>query len=325
MKILVTGATGFLGSHLVERILLDDPSAVVTALVRDPSRLRWLKTHERLEIVAGGLADPPALPGGTDLVYHLAGLTKTAQTNDYYTVNRDGTARLLERLDRGGANPRIVIVSSAAAGGPGTPEHPRSEDDPPAPVSPYGKSKLEGEQAALALKDRFHVTVLRPGAVYGPRDEDFLEYFRWVKKGLIPLSGLRPKYLSVCHVRDVVSAAVAAASADIPSGEVFNIAHPAPCSWTEFGMTAARLLGCRAVPVRVPNWAALACAAASHAAGRARRRPTPLNLSKYMDMTAPGWVMDTGKALRRLGFQAAVPLEEGLAETLDWYKNKEWL
>ena len=322
MKILVTGATGFLGGHLVERILLDDPSARVLALVRDPSRLRWLKTHERLEIVAGGLTDPPVLPGDIDVVYHLAGVTKAAQTNDYYTVNRDGTAILVRRLVESGGRPRLVLVSSAAAGGPGTPENPRREEEVPGPVSPYGESKLEGELAALTVKDRLHVTIIRPGAVYGPRDEDFLEYFRWVKKGLIPVFGMRPKYLSICHVRDVIRGTMTAAAADIPSGEVFNIAHGTPCSWEEFGKAAARILGCRARPVRIPHWAAFIFASASGAIGGLRSKPTPVNLSKFKDMAAPGWVMDIGKARSMMGFEAGTGLEDGLSDTLNWYKEK---
>lgn len=322
MKILVTGATGFLGGHLVERILLDDPSARIIALVRDPSRLRWLKTHERLEIVAGGLTNAPALPGDIDVVYHLAGVTKAAQTNDYYTVNRDGTATLVRRLAESGGKPRLVHVSSASAGGPGTLDNPRHEDDPPRPLSPYGKSKLEGERAALAVKDVLHVTIIRPGAVYGPRDEDFLEYFRWIKKGLIPVFGMRPKYLSVCHVRDVIRGAMAASTTDIPSGEIFNIAHGTPCSWDEFGKAAADIMGRRARPVRIPHCAAFVFASASGAIGRLRRQPTPVNLCKFKDMAAPGWVMDIGKARRMMGFEAGTGLTDGLSDTLDWYKKE---
>lgn len=322
MKILVTGGTGFLGSHLVDRLLSGDPSAMILAMVRDPSRPRWLRTHPRLEIVAGNLADPPALPGDLDVVYHLAGLTKAARTAAYYTVNRDGTARLLERVQGSGGHPRVVMASSAAAGGPAGPDDPRTEDREPTPVSPYGRSKLEAELAALAFKDRFHVTILRPGAVYGPRDEDFLEYFAWVKRGLIPVVGLKAKYLSLCHVRDLVQAAVAAATADIPSGETFNIAHGQPCSWEEFGSAAARVLGRRAAMVRVPHWAAFLCAAASDAAGRISGRPTAVNIGKFRDMRAPGWVLNVDKARRELGFEAAVGLEEGLAETLEWYGDE---
>ncbi len=188
MRVLVTGGTGFLGSHLVER-LLEEPDAEVYALVRNPSKLRWLNGVERVRLLTGDLHHLPALPAGLGCVFHLAGLTKTLKSNAYYTVNQEGTANLLRALEGQSCPPRFVHLGSIAAGGPSAPRRPVREEDPPRPVSPYGESKLMAEAEILKYKDRFPVVTLRAAAVYGPRDEDFLEYFRWMKRGILPLVG----------------------------------------------------------------------------------------------------------------------------------------
>jgi len=325
MKILVTGGTGFIGSHLIDQLLIDQPSAEILALVRNPAHPRWLKTCQQIHIIEGGLVDPPALPGDIQTVYHLAGLTKAARTSDYYTVNKEGTARLFRRLAESGSLPRVIYLSSVSAGGPGTVQKPHKESDPARPVSDYGKSKLEAEKVALSFKGTFHVTILRPGAIYGPRDDDFLDYFRWVKRGLVPVFGWQKRYLSACHVRDMVRAAILAAGADSPSGKIFNIAHAVPCSWEQIGWTAARILGRKAFRMRIPCWAAFFFAAAGQAACRFGRSPTAVNISKFRDMEAPGWVVDVQEARRSLRFEASISLEEGLAETLDWYQKNDLL
>lgn len=134
MRVLVTGGTGFLGSHLIER-LLEEAGVEVYALVRDPSRLRWLEGNERIRLVTGDLQAVPALPAGLACVYHLAGLTKTLRSSEYYTVNRDGTANLLKALEGQPGKPRFVHLSSLAAVGPSEPRKGVSETDPPRPIS----------------------------------------------------------------------------------------------------------------------------------------------------------------------------------------------
>jgi len=318
MRILVTGGTGFLGSHLVER-LLEEPGVEVYALVRDPSRPRWLEGERRVRFIAGDLRNLPVLPDGLDAVYHVAGLTKTIRSEAYYTVNRDGTANLLEALERQSGRPRFVHLSSLAAAGPSIPGRGVREDDPPRPVSQYGDSKLRAEAEVLRRRDRFSVVILRPGAIYGPRDEDFLEYFRWVRRGIRPLLGRR-KAMSLVYVRDVVRAALLAGRADLPGGEVFNIADPAPCGWEDIGRIAARLLGKRPVDVRLPLWTAYLASAASEGIGRLLGVETALlTSSKFEQMKPDAWVADVSKARRGLGFETRFSLEQGLGETIAWY------
>ena len=318
MRVLVTGGTGFIGSHLVDR-LLEDQDAEVYVLVRDPKRVRHLEGRNGIRMLEGSLLNVPPLPAGLSIVYHLAGATKAHKPSDYYTVNRDGTASLFRALAGGDAAPRVVQVSSLAAAGPSTPGRPALEGDPPRPVSPYGRSKLAAEAEALAWKDRFRVVVLRPAAVYGPRDEDFLEFFRVIKRGIIPLFGRRPKSVSLCAAHDVVQAMLLAGSADVPSGEIVNVAHPRPMTWEALGRAAAAILGRRVVRVHVPPWGAFLACAVSGGVSRLSGRPMALNLSKYQEMRPDAWEADVRKAQRVLGFEAGVSLEDGLRETLDWY------
>ena len=321
MRVLVTGGTGFLGSHLVEA-LLGEPGTEVFALVRDPARPRWLRGVAGVRLLRGSLGEVPVLPEGLDCVYHLAGLTKTVRTSEYYSVNRDGTANLLRALEGRPAGLRFVHVSSLAAVGPSGPGRGVTEDDPPRPVSAYGESKLQAEAEVLARKDRFSVVVLRPGAVYGPRDEDFLEYFRWIRRGFRPVLGRR-KSLSLVFSRDAVRAALLAGRAELPSGAVFNVAHPEPRGWEDIGRLAAHLLGRRPVPLPVPYWAARAAAAASEGLARLTGGGLALlNADKVRQMRPDAWVADTGKARRELGFEAAYALERGLGDTIAWYLEK---
>ena len=318
MRVLVTGGTGFLGSHLVER-LLEEPGAEVHALVRDPSKLRWLEGIEGVRLLTGDLQNLPTLPAGLGCVFHLAGLTKTLKASDYYTVNREGTANLLRALEGQSGAPRFIHLGSIAAGGPSSPRRPVCEGDPPRPVSPYGESKLMAETEVFKYKDRFPVVTLRAAAVYGPRDEDFLEYFRLMKRGILPLVGQGRKSASLLYVRDAVRAVLLAARSGGPSGEVFNIADPKIYTWEDVGRTVAGLLGKKLVRVRFPLWAAYLASAASEGIGRLGGKASALNMGKYNQMKPDGWVVVVRKARQGLGFESRFSLEEGLGETIAWY------
>ncbi len=319
VKALVTGGTGFVGNHLIDR-LLEDGATEVYVLVRNRAKARRLEGIGRVHILEGNLFSIPALPSGLEAVFHLAGLTKTFKPSEYYTVNRKGTASLLAALASLPDTPRLVHVSSFAAAGPAPAGRPGREDDPPHPVSAYGKSKLMAEEEVLACRGRFPVVILRLGAVYGPGDEDFLRYFRMIRRGFMASIGRVARPLSLCHVEDAVGAMLLAARArDVASGEVFNIAAPAPATWEEIGRAAAAVFGRRVVGLRIPLWAAYLVCAASEGISRIRRKATPLNMSKFHDMRAPGWAADVEKARRVLGFEARIGLDDGLRDTLEWY------
>jgi nucleoside-diphosphate-sugar epimerase len=317
-KALITGATGFIGSHLAEALAAS--GIEVHALVRDPRNIKFL-SGVNVRLAAGDLASVPALPSGLDWVFHLAGLTKALKKEDYYNANQKGTASLFDALAAQGLRPKIVHVSSLAAAGPSDKPSGRTEEDSPAPVSPYGKSKLAGEAEALARKDRFPLTIIRVGAVFGPRDADFLKFFRSIDKGLLPAFGRRPQPMCVCYVRDLVEALLLAARTDTPSGTIFNIGNSAPSNFEEIGRISARLLDRRVrrlvVPLPVMGVFARFSDAWSHLSGK----PTPINRHKYRELRQPGWTADVSKSKALLGFEAGIPLETALSETLRWYRE----
>jgi len=323
VKALVTGATGFIGSHLVEYLLQRGDE--VTCLARTPSRLRWLDPA-RVGIIEGDCTDPELggrLPEDIDWVFHLAGITKTLDPDEYYRVNGTGTANLGAALATRGPGPRLVYLSSLAAAGPSTNGDLLRESDPPRPVSHYGRSKLEGEKALTALGGTISWVIVRAPVIYGPRDRDLLPFFRLAKRRLVPHLGGR-RLLSLCYVEDLIRGLHLAAQRGRP-GEIYYIAEESPRSWEEILDAMADSLGVRPVAVPVPP--ALLPFAAWIWEGIARITGIPplLNRDKAREMEQRFWVCDSSKASRELGFATAIPLRLGTQRVAEWYQSHGWL
>ena len=324
VKAFVTGGTGFVGSHLVDR-LLEREGVEVFALVRDPKNLKWLEGRD-VHLVEGDLFSLPELPRDLDFVFHIAGLTKAHQVADYYTVNQEGTASLFQSLRAQRLRPRAVVhLSTVAAAGPSGPDGPRDERRPPRPVSHYGRSKLYGEYEALRFSRDFPVVILRAGVVYGARDKGFLDYFKFVKRGIAPSFGLRRSPFSLCFIHDLVKALISAGQAGLSSGELINVSDPAPATWDDIGSAAARILGRRTVLIRIPLPLTFLAASVSELARLFSRKASLISLDKYKEVRQTAWVTDVSKAARLLDFAPSVSLEEGLERTLRWYLEKGWL
>jgi len=319
MKVFLTGGTGFVGSHFAELLLKRGDT--VYALVRNPSRLKGLQGLP-IRALEGDLSSIPSLPKDLDFVFHLAAVTKARKPEEYYSVNRLGTASVFRAVAAQNIRPCVVYVSSLAAGGPSPDGRGRSEREPASPVSPYGRSKQEGEEEALKYKDRFPVLILRAGAIYGPKDKDFLDYFKFQAKGLIPLlSGVDP-LVSLIYIKDFVRALSLCMQKTLASGEVINISDPRPTAWSDLGRAAAGILGKKGRRVGVPRPLMLTAALISEAAGRVSGRMTALTLNKYREMKQGPWVADTSKARALLGFESQFSLEQGLRETIAWYREQ---
>jgi len=324
MKVFITGGTGFVGSHLAEH-LINQHDAEVFALMRDLKKPKWLKGLD-IHPLNGNLFSIPDLPEDLDFVFHLAGLTKAYKSADYYTVNQKGTASLFQSIQKQRIKPKkIIYLSSMAAAGPSSRETPVREDHSPAPVTLYGDSKLQGEQEALKFKDELFSVILRVGAVYGPRDRDFLKYFRTINRGILPVMGKKDRLLNLCYVKDLCQALILAAQADLESGEIFHIAHPQPHSWNEIGRISGEILNKKLITVRIPLPLVYLAAAGSDLISLFTKKRSIINRQKYLEFKQEGWLSDTVKAEKQLLFKAAFPLREGLKETLQWYKAQGWL
>jgi nucleoside-diphosphate-sugar epimerase len=323
MDVLITGATGFIGSNLAE--YLRASGASVHALVRDPGRIKLLAGLD-VHVLGGDLFHVPELPEGLTSVFHLAGTTKSLKPEPYYTVNRDGTASLIEAVLRQGLRPSFIYLSSLSACGPSAPGAGRRlESDPPAPLTHYGKSKLAGEAEVIRRRDALPVAVARVGAVYGPRDAEFARYFRLVKRGLVPVPGRTATPLGLCYVKDLCRGLGILASHPAAAGEIFNFGDPAASSLEDLGRRAAVIFGRKPRRIIVPLPIARAIIFAGEAAALLTGKPTILNRQKYQEYAQPGWVADVGKAKALLGFETKVSLDDGLRETIDWYRANGWL
>ncbi len=183
MKAIVTGANGFVGSHLVERLLRE--GLEVVCLVRPTSDRKWIEGLSA-QVRAEDPGDVEALAravAGADFVFHVAGLTRGLTDEEYLAVNAEGTRRIIEAVARSGAAiRRFVYVSSLAAVGPNPTDRPLDETSEPRPQDSYGRSKLAGERIVLEAGGRMPVTIIRPPAVYGPRDSNFLPLFRMARQ-----------------------------------------------------------------------------------------------------------------------------------------------
>jgi nucleoside-diphosphate-sugar epimerase len=217
----------------------------------------------------------------------------------------------------------LVNISSLAAAGPASPRTPRSEDDAPAPINDYGRSKLEGERA-IARLDGLRWTTIRPGVVYGPRDRALLPLFKVAARGLMPLVGRLDAAYSFIHVRDLVRAI--AAAIDRPAvGDIVFAAHPRPVNSREILEAVRAASGARAAIIRIPMAVTHVAAVAGDLAGMLRGRPSVINSRRYAELASEGFVCRVDRLRDRLGVIAEIGLQEGLADAYAWYRREGWL
>ena len=325
--ILVTGGTGFIGSHLVDRLVSE--GRPVRCLVRRSSAAGSLPPA--IELAHGDLESGAGLVEalrGVDTVIHLAGVTKARTAAEYYrgnavaTVNLLGAASLLGAPDSIG---KFVHVSSLAAAGPSAADRPLTEADEPNPISHYGRSKLAGEGAVRNSPLCAKAVIVRPPVVYGPRDRDVYQVFRTVARGWMPRIGTAPRQFSHVYVGDLVDGLIAATHHAGAGGRIFYLANAQPVSWEEFGSVAARLMGRKMRTVAIPEKAAYVLALCAEWWTSLSGTPGILSRDKVLEACCAGWVCDPGRARRELGFRAATSLEDGLRRTLGWYKEAGWL
>jgi nucleoside-diphosphate-sugar epimerase len=325
-RVLVTGGTGFVGSHLVERLLRNGYS--VTCLVRDFRQLRWLDGME-VQLAQGDCTRPDSLAAalqGVSLVFHCAGLTKAQHARDYYLVNHLGTRNLLEACAQ--YNPgleKFILVSSQAAAGPSPDGRPVGDSDTPQPVSDYGRSKLLAENEARCYKFRFPVVILRPTAVYGPRDVDVFELFRWASRGVVIEMTGGDRYLNLCYVEDLTAALLLAAEGKTESGSIYFVAESRAYPFSEFRKLLLSTGGVTARTIKLPYRVAWVIGLMAEIGSLFTRRPALANRQKVQEAAQRYWLCDTARIENDLCFRAEYPLQKGLELTWKWYRKNRWL
>ncbi len=340
-SVLVTGATGFIGARLAQRLVeRGDRVACLVRPTSDTSRLERLGVECRV----GSLGDEASLSAaleGVDAVYHLAGLVHATRLEEFLEVNADGAERLCRAAAVQSTPPTVLLVSSLAATGPSLPGQPHNEATPPSPVSFYGQSKLAGEHACRRLASRVPLSILRPPVVFGPGDRDGLLLFKTLRKFPIHfVPQMKGLPLSLIYVDDLVAAMIAVAEhgervatptdpdnpaePNDPRGLYFA-ADPTESSYADMGRLAAAALGKKIVVIRRRKYPFLPVAIAGDVIGRIKGKAPLFGMDKLREASASGWVCDPTKIMTTLDWNPAASLGERYEQTHAWYREAGWL
>jgi nucleoside-diphosphate-sugar epimerase len=326
MEVLVTGGTGFIGSHLMEKLV--QKGHHVSCVAKDRMNSVFLESLD-VEVVLGDLnngMDLDSMLESAECIYHLAGAVRARSSKDFYEGNYLMTknfinicARSCKRLKR------FVYVSSLAAAGPSVDGRPVKEEDPFHPVSHYGRSKMLAELEVLHYSDRMPISIVRPSGVYGPRDREMLQYFLMIKKNLQLLIGFGRKWLNLTYVDDIVNGLLLAGEHPKAEGETFFIGNERSYPVEEIGNTIACLMNCKPIRIHMPHLAAFSIGIIAESIGKLTRRQIFFNFQKAKESVQTGWIISVDKARSKLGYRPRVSITEGMKRTYEWYRENGWL
>jgi dihydroflavonol-4-reductase len=323
MNALVTGGTGFIGSHLVEELRRRgwDPRIV--------AKDRMFGDDLGADVVYADLRDAEAMAPylrEADVVFHVAGLTRARRNADYYFGNHLATRELLHACRRHAVRlRRFVYVSSLTAVGPRRGIQELTEAAGFHPVSHYGRSKMLAEIEVMSAGVHLPVTIVRPSAVYGPRDRDLYRYFKMIRSNIELLLGSGSHLLNLVHVDDVVQGILLAAEHPAAEGEAFFIGSEENYRTDEICGAIAEAMHKRPLVLHLPESLIYLVGYSGEALGRLARREVFFNAQKVREAIQEAWTCSIGKARGRIGYAPAVALAEGMAGTFAWYRAHKWL
>ncbi len=333
---LVTGASGFIGRHLVRQLI--ERGYRVSCLVRATSSVDELRSAGA-QLVTGDVTDRASIGRAlavsqAGIVFHLAALTKALRTDDFLRVNEGGVESVAAACDDRTEKPVLVVVSSLAAAGPCATGQPRIEGDTPTPVSNYGRSKLAGEQAAARYAGVVPISIVRPPMVFGPGDRGMLEMFRAIARwGIHTVPGGGERRLSLIHVADLVDGLLLAAEKGerlhpngLPGQGIYFMAADDYPTYAELGQAIAAALGKKhATVIHLPKPLVKLVGLCGDAMTWIRQRPAWINSDKITEALAGSWMCLSAKARTQLGWSPAAALAKRLYETAQWYRQARWL
>jgi UDP-glucose 4-epimerase len=327
-KVLITGASGFIGSFLVEEALCQGYD--VYAGIRKTSSLEFLQ-DKSIHLIELDLSSQPALERklsaiGFDYVVHNAGITHASRKQDFATVNYTYTRNLTEALRLAGPPPKkFVLISSLAAYGPGNEKtfDAIKVSDSRRPISTYGKSKLMAEQYIQTVSDLNYV-VLNPTAVYGPRDRDILEFVKLINRGLEPYIGTNRQMISLVYVEDLARVAVLALSSGVVNRSLL-ISDGCDYDKVQLGAAIRSALGKKTLKIKVPAAPLRGIIAGVEMMYTLFGRQPFLNLEKVNEISSPNWLCDSEETWKAIDAVPKYSLEQGIRKTALWYKANGWL
>lgn len=323
---VVTGASGFVGSHLVDKLLAEGHK--VKCILRSSSSKKWLEGKD-VEIYNCGLFDKNELKKilrDADYLFHVAGVVKAKNEVGYFKGNVETTRVLLEVVEEVNPNiKRVVIVSSQTACGPSLDGNVCNEKTVEHPITTYGRSKLAQEKLARSFMASLPITIVRPPAVFGSRDTEIYLFFKTYKQGLMTLIGFNKKQLSLLYVDDLVSGIHLAGISEKAVGQTYFISSEKYYDWIEIGEICRKAFGKKAFTLRIPHAIVYAIAAVAQFFAMFSPKAATFNLEKAKDFVQENWTCDVSKAVTEINYRQNFSLEEGIRRTIDWYKEMKWL
>jgi len=322
--VALTGGTGFVGSHLVDTLCAAGMRPRV--LVRDPARLRWIGGGA-IDVVEGSLEDEETLcklVRGARTVLHLAGVVRAGSAAAFERGNREGTARVVAAVAENAPGARLVHVSSQAALGPSPDIDGLGPEAEPHPISAYGRSKLGAEHEVCGLGERLDWVILRPSAIYGPRDIDVLQFFKLAARGVVPLPR-GDRWVTMAWVGDVVRGILAAGQSGVETGRIYHLGEPYPYRMKALVRLLAQAGGVGARILPVPETVLGVAGAAGSGLQRLGFRKVAMTRDKVRELTARHWTLRTHDSLAALGIDRWTELPRGAAFTWEWYRDQGWL
>jgi len=320
-NILITGATGFIGNNLLEFLSKSDNKIYV--LVRDPIKLGSFK-KDNVEVIKGDLTDEKLYLPEVDCVYHVAGLTKARRSKEFYDVNYGGTVNLVSCIKKQKIPLERFIYLSTLAINCNADEKIIDSNSKNFPETHYAKSKLLAEEYLLKYKDDFRLIIVRPTAVYGPKERELLNYFKLLKKGYAPVLNKNGLY-SFIFVYDLVNILTLLLNYDIKSGTIFLASDGNKYLWNDIVKLAGKKMEVVPKVINVPKFLVYIAAAFSTLFNIFKKNPSILTLDKLKEIYKSSWVCDISLINELLNYKIEYDLERGLDATIKWYKINRWL
>jgi nucleoside-diphosphate-sugar epimerase len=325
MRFLITGATGFIGTHLCHRLVSEGHEII--ALVRNSKKAKSLP-QEKVHVLKGDLSrfkDPNLELPRCDLVIHLAGIIAAPRVRDYYRYNYDAVVDLVECLKRQSWKPqRMLFASSLAAAGPTSPEKPKTEEDKDEPNEAYGRSKLEAEQY-LKNEALYPVTSFRPGAVYGPGDPAFLTIFKMASRGYgFKVARLNPGF-SYIYVDDLVDAITQLASDTSTVHRTYFTTHPEHATINEMWDVLSTIMDKKIRVAPIPKALLYLFMLGSTAASKIFSFTNQLDIKQYKQITAPAYLCSSRALQDDFDWKPRYNLAECIKKTAEGYREAGWL
>lgn len=326
MKIFVTGATGFIGYHLVKKLLNHGHQLFCLARINsDHKKL----TDLGAQIVPGDLLEPQSFTHSLnqcEMVFHVAGVTKSIDSKGYYSGNQQTTHNLVGAITPPPkTRKRLIFISSQAAAGPSISPLFGDTIMDSTPVSAYGRSKRAAEQEVEQAREKLDYVILRPSVVFGPGDREMLPLFKAALSGIIPHAGFRDFPANFIYIEDLIRAILLAAESDRTTGKTYFVHDGNPSSWKIMNSLIGRQCNHRAVVLPIALPLLMITCHISGMISKIRKKPAYINPDKWHEIKQPGWLCSNRKLQEDTAFSAQWSLSDAVSETAEWYRQQGWI